>query len=97
MQVPGLTVGQSEVVSDNSDSAGLKVVPVYLVAQAGRRAEVLQEAVKGIGKVQFSVARVYVDVVERVELATEIVVEENWRKHEPLNSCVWRYRAYLWC
>lgn len=40
-----LTIGQSEVVSDDCDSAALEVVTVDLVAQAGRRAEVLQEAV----------------------------------------------------
>lgn len=72
-----LTIGQSEVVSDDCDSAALKVVAVDLVAQAGRRAEVLQEAVEGIGEVQFSITRVDDNIVERVELATKIVVEED--------------------
>lgn len=72
-----LTIGQGEVVSDDCDGAGLEVVPVDLVPQAGRRAEVLQEAVEGIGEVQLSVAGVDVDVVERVELATEVVVEQH--------------------
>ena len=49
--VSGLTVGQSEVVSDDSDSACLEVVSVDLVAQARWRAEVLQEAVEGIREV----------------------------------------------
>lgn len=78
-----LTIGQSEVVGDNRDSAGLEVIAVNLVAQARRRAKVLQEAVEGIGEVQFSITGVDDNVVERVELATKIVVEEDL-KHELL-------------
>ena len=36
-----LTIGQSEVISHDCDSASLEVVAVDLIAQAGRRAEVL--------------------------------------------------------
>lgn len=72
-----LTVGQSEVIGDNSDRARLKVVAVDLVAKAWRWTEILQEAVEGVGKVQLSVEGVNDDVVERVELATEIVVEQD--------------------
>jgi hypothetical protein len=70
-----LTIRQSEVISHDCDSASLEVVAVDLIAQAGRRAEVLQEAVKGVGEVQLSIAGVDDNVVERVELATKIVVE----------------------
>lgn len=72
-----LTIGQGEVVSDDCDSAGLEVVAIDLVAQAGRRAKILQEAVEGVGEVQLSVAGVDDDVVERVELAAKIVVEKD--------------------
>lgn len=46
-----LTIGQSEVVGHDCDSAGLEVVAVHLVPKAGSRAEVLQEAVEGIREV----------------------------------------------
>lgn len=72
-----LTVGQSEVIGDNGDRSRLKIVAVDLVAEAWGRAKVLQKAVEGVGKIQLSIAGVDVDVVERVELATEIVVEQD--------------------
>lgn len=91
-----LTIGQSEVVGDDLNSAGLEVVAVDLVAQAGRRAEVLQEAIEGIGEVQLFVTGVDDNVVERVELATEVVVEQNWN-HQRLSLDAKRSRTYLWC
>lgn len=74
----GLTIEQSEVVGDNCGSAALEVVAVDLVAQTGRRAEVLQEAVEGIDEVRFSITGgVDANVVERVELAAKIIIEED--------------------
>lgn len=89
-----LTIGQSEIVGDNCDRASLEVVAVDLVAQAWRRTEVLQEAVEGIGEVQFSITGVDYDVVERVELATEVVVEEDLNR-QLLVLSVCRSETYL--
>lgn len=93
-----LTIGQSEVVGDDLNSAGLEVVAIDLVAQAGRRAEVLQESVEGVCEVQLFVTGVDDNVVQRVELATEVVVEQHfYRQHSSLSSCTRRSRTYLWC
>jgi hypothetical protein len=71
------TVGKGEVVGDNSDSAGVKVVSVDLVSQTRDRAEVLKISVEGVGEVQITVSGVDANVVQGVELATEVVIEDD--------------------
>lgn len=72
------TVGKGEVVGDNSHSTTVKVVSVYLVSQTRDRAEILEISVKGVSEVQITVPGVDANVVQGVELATEVVIEEDW-------------------
>jgi hypothetical protein len=48
-----------------------------LVSQTRNRTEVLEIPIEGIGEVQVTVPGVDADIVERVELATEVVVEKG--------------------
>lgn len=82
----GLAIGQGKIISDDSDSARLEVVAVYLVAQARRRAKVLQVAVEGVGEVQLSITGVDDNIVERVELTAEVVVEEDLKNESSESS-----------
>jgi hypothetical protein len=72
----GLTVRESEVVSNSSDRASVEIVAIHLVAQARGWTEVLEEAIKCIGEVQFAVLGVNDQVIEGVELTSEVVVQE---------------------
>jgi hypothetical protein len=60
----GLTIGQSKIVSDYTDGASSNIEAVNLVSQPWRWAEVLEEPIEGIGKVEVPVAGVDADVVE---------------------------------
>lgn len=71
------TVRKGKVISDDSDGAGVKVVTIDLVSQTRNGTEVLEVSIEGIGEVQVTVPGVDTDVVEGVELATKVVVEEG--------------------
>lgn len=77
ISVPRLTVGESKVICNNSNSASVEVVTVDLVSQTRDGSEILEVAVEGIGEVEFIVSGVDDKVVKGVELSTKVVVEEN--------------------
>lgn len=72
-----LTIGGNEVVRDHSQRAGLGVQAVDLVPQTRLRAEVLPVSVLRVGEVDVSIATVHSDVIERVELSAEVVVDKD--------------------
>jgi hypothetical protein len=73
----GLTVGHDEAVGHNTNRARLLVEAIHLPRQTDFGAEVVGETVAGVGEVDLVVAGVDDDVVERVELAAMVVVEEG--------------------
>lgn len=72
-----LTVRQGKAISNDSDGTSLEVIAVDLVPQARRRTEILEEAIQGVGEVEIAVLRADDQVVERAELAAEVVVDES--------------------
>lgn len=73
----GLTVGQSKVVGSDGNGTSLKVVPIDLVTETRRRAEILEEAVESVGEVELLVAGMDDNVVEGAELTTEVIVQKD--------------------
>lgn len=74
----GDAVGHDEAVGDNTHSAGLLVESPHLPRHADVGAEVVGQAVGGVGEVDLAVIRVDGQVVERVELAAVEVVEDGY-------------------
>jgi hypothetical protein len=72
------TVRLVESVRGNADETRLLVEPVDLVGESRSRAEVLQVTIRDIGEVQLFGTRADSDVVERVELSSEVVVQKDW-------------------
>lgn len=73
-----LTIGRHKPIGGDSQSSSDRVQAIDLVRQARHGAEVLPEAVQGVGKVDVLVTRVDGHVVEGVELSTKVVVYKNW-------------------
>lgn len=59
------------------DGTGVWVEAVYLVLQTRSRAEILHVAVDRIGEVNFLVLGMDRHIVQRVELTTEVVVQND--------------------
>lgn len=66
-------------IRDNGHSTCLGIEPVHLILQTGRRAEVLHIAIDCVCEVDIFVFRVNGDIIQRVELAAEVVVKDNYR------------------
>ena len=71
------TVGMVKSISDNCHSTCLGVEPVNLFRKTGSRAEVLCIAIDGVCEVDILACWVDGNIVQRVELATEVVVKDN--------------------
>lgn len=67
-----------ESIRDDRDSTGGRVEPIDLVLQARSWTEVLHVAINCVCEVDILVLRVNGHVVQRVELATEVVVQKHW-------------------
>jgi len=72
------TVGLVVPISYHSDRPGSVIEAVHLVRKTFLGSEILESSINGICEVHILVAWVNGDVVERIELATEKVVNENW-------------------
>lgn len=72
-----LTVGKYKVVCNNGYSSSGIVESVDLISQSGDRSEVLEIAVQCVGEVDILVSWVDRDIIQRVELPSEIIVDEN--------------------
>lgn len=71
------TVRVVKLIGHNSHSTGVRVETVHLILQTRGRAEILHIAVDGISEVNFFVLWVDSHIVQRVELTTKVVVEDN--------------------
>jgi hypothetical protein len=86
-----------ELVGYDGNGARGRVQAVDGVAEARCGPEILPVPIKGVGEVDVVVAWVDSYVVERVELPTEIIVEENLSVSEGERQRTWREERYLWC
>ena len=68
----------TELVSDNRGCSGGWVQSIDLIWQPGDRTEVLKVPVQRVCEVDVSIARVDSHIIERVELTTEVVVDEDF-------------------
>lgn len=73
----GDAVGKGEVVSNDGDGARLKVVAIDLIPKTGNGTEVLEVTVESVGKVEISILGTDNQVVQRIELTAEVVVDES--------------------
>ena len=71
------SIRHGKSIGSHRHGAGAVVVPVDLGRHAGSRAEVVGLAVGRVGEVDVEVSGVDGHIVERVELASEEVVEQN--------------------
>jgi len=72
-----ITIRHDKTVSCNLHRTRLVIVPPHLRLHTDGRTEVVGQTIGGIGKVDLKVPRVDGQVVERVELTTKEVVEQN--------------------
>lgn len=72
------TIRHVEPVCNHPNDASIHVEPVDLVRKPRGRPEILQIAVDDIGEIELLVARVDRDVVERVELTTKEIIEDDY-------------------
>ena len=72
------TIGQIKAISDNSDCTSRRVEPVDLVGQSRRGSEVLEISIERVGKIDVSITRIDRHIIERVELAAEVVVDKHY-------------------
>lgn len=73
----GLTVRHNKPICSNANESGPIVVSINLVNQARRGPEVVTLAISRVGEVDVQVLGVNRDIIERVELAAEEVIEKN--------------------
>ena len=66
-------------IRDNCNGTCIGVESVDLILQTGRRAEVLHIAVDSVCEVDVFAFRVNGNIVQGVELATEVVVKDNYK------------------
>lgn len=72
------TIRHVEPICNHPNDASIHVEPVDLVRKPRGRPEILQIAVDDIGEIELLVARVDRDVVERVELTTKEIIEDDY-------------------
>lgn len=73
----GLTIGMNKSISNDRHSASIGVESVNLILQTWRGTEILDIAIDCVGEIDIFVLWVNDNVVQGVELATEVVVQKN--------------------
>lgn len=72
-----LTITIYKLICHNGNSSSIRVQTIYLVGKARSRSKILQIAVYNIRKIDVLVSEVNRDIIEGVELATEVIIGEN--------------------
>lgn len=71
------TIWMIKLICHNSNSACVRVESVHLILQTRGRAEVLNIAIDCVGEINVFILRVDGHIVQRVKLATKVVVENE--------------------
>lgn len=77
-----LTVGHRKAICGYGDGPSFVIVPIHLGGHAGRGTEIVRLAVGWICEVDVQVVGVHTEIVQRVELTPEKVVQKNFSNDE---------------